>query len=101
MRKQHQAANLSEEELTAEADRSPGVLLASGYIAGGAIAGIVIAFMAGALGNVDTAITDWAKAWNPFYAGDYANALSLLPFFALSLLLFWAGRSSLKPRRNS
>ncbi len=29
---------LSEEQLTAESDKSPGVLLASGYIAGGAIA---------------------------------------------------------------
>ena len=32
--------NLSEMELTAEGDKSPGVLLASGYIAGGAITGI-------------------------------------------------------------
>ena len=31
---------LSEEEMVAESDKSPGVLLASGYIAGGAIAGI-------------------------------------------------------------
>ena len=38
---------LSEEELAADADRSPGVLCASGYIAGGAIAGIVIAVLAG------------------------------------------------------
>jgi uncharacterized oligopeptide transporter (OPT) family protein len=29
--------------VTAEGDKSPGVLLASGYIAGGAITGIVIA----------------------------------------------------------
>jgi uncharacterized oligopeptide transporter (OPT) family protein len=33
-------------QLVAEGDKSPGVLLASGYIAGGAIAGILIAFMA-------------------------------------------------------
>jgi uncharacterized oligopeptide transporter (OPT) family protein len=33
--------NLSEMELTAEGDKSPGVLLASGYIAGGAITGIL------------------------------------------------------------
>ena len=31
--------NLSETEMTAEGDKSPGVLLASGYIAGGALAG--------------------------------------------------------------
>ena len=39
--------NLTEDELNAEGDKSPGVLLASGYIAGGAVAGIVYAFMAG------------------------------------------------------
>nr|MBA2340928.1 oligopeptide transporter, OPT family [Pyrinomonadaceae bacterium] len=37
--------NLTEEELVAEGDKSPGVLLASGYIAGGAFTGILIAFM--------------------------------------------------------
>src|SRR6266478_3231616 len=35
--------NLSAMELTAEGDKGPGVLLASGYIAGGALTGIVIA----------------------------------------------------------
>jgi len=53
---------LDEVELAADSDRSPGVLLASGYIAGGAIAGIIIAFMAGALGNIDAALTNWATA---------------------------------------
>src|SRR5205814_4127256 len=42
-RKKHKGKNLTEEELTAEGDKSSGVLLASGYIAGGALAGIVIA----------------------------------------------------------
>ena len=41
------ASNLTEEQLVAEGDKSPGVLMASGYIAGGAIAGIIIAFLAG------------------------------------------------------
>src|SRR5207244_1048141 len=39
-------AHMNEEEHVAEGDKSPGVLMASGYIAGGAIAGIVIAIMA-------------------------------------------------------
>jgi uncharacterized oligopeptide transporter (OPT) family protein len=47
-RGQADRAHLTEEEHIAEGDKSPGVLMASGYIAGGAIAGIVIAFMAGA-----------------------------------------------------
>ena len=38
---------MSEEEMVAEADKSPGVLLSSGYIAGGAIAGICIALLQG------------------------------------------------------
>src|SRR6266481_5980859 len=52
--------SLTDEQLAAEADRSPGVLLASGYIAGGAIAGIVIAFLAGAFDRVDAALNDWS-----------------------------------------
>src|SRR6201999_4496287 len=42
---------LSEAQLSAESDKSAGVLMASGYIAGGAIAGIVIAFFAGVVGS--------------------------------------------------
>jgi hypothetical protein len=62
--------DLTEEQLVAEGDKSSGVLMASGYIAGGAIAGIIIAFMAGVLGNVDRSLTDWATAHNPFFEGD-------------------------------
>src|SRR5438034_1816461 len=56
--------NLSDVELTAEGDKSHGVLLASGYIAGGALAGIVIAFMAGVPSLVDVSkrIEDWSTA---------------------------------------
>ena len=43
-----------DEEQQAAGDSSPGVLLASGYIAGGAIAGIIIAITAGVLTNFDT-----------------------------------------------
>lgn len=82
---------LSEEELQAEGDKSPGVLMASGYIAGGAIAGIVIAYMAGALGPLDQALTDWASAGNPFFAGPKANLLALLPFAGLTALLLATG----------
>ena len=87
--------NLTEEQLIAEADRSPGVLLASGYIAGGAIAGIVIAFLAGVLEPVDTALSDWASLHNPFFSGPRADALSLLPFIALVAFLYLVGRRKL------
>ena len=82
---------LTEEELAAEADKSPGVLMASGYIAGGAIAGIVIAFMAGVLEPVDRVLGKWAAANNPFFEGPLADLLALLPFALLTLLLLFTG----------
>jgi putative OPT family oligopeptide transporter len=83
---------LSEEELAAESDRSPGVLMASGYIAGGAIAGIVVAFMAGVLERTDASLSRWAAANNPMFAGPWADLLSMLPFAAITLLLLAVGR---------
>jgi uncharacterized oligopeptide transporter (OPT) family protein len=91
-RRQASHARLTEEQHIAEGDKSPGVLLASGYIAGGAIAGIVIAFLAGALVPFDTAITQWATAHNPFFDGLHADLLSLLPFALLTGLLYLVGR---------
>jgi putative OPT family oligopeptide transporter len=86
--------SLSEAELTAESDRSPGILMASGYIAGGAIAGIGIAFAAGMLGNFDRAITAFMAANNPAFEGPLANPLSLVPFAGLIGLLLWATNGS-------
>jgi uncharacterized oligopeptide transporter (OPT) family protein len=92
-RKKHSSSkDLSPAELQAASDRSPGVLLASGYIAGGAIAGILIAFIAGVLGNVDSAITKWAENNNPFYSGPWANGLALLPFVVLASVLYLVAR---------
>jgi len=85
------ARGLTEEQMAAEADKSPGVLMASGYIAGGAIAGIVIAFMAGVLERVDSLLTDWSTAHNPFFSGASSDLLSLIPFAALTLLLLLTG----------
>jgi putative OPT family oligopeptide transporter len=90
-------ANASEEERTAAGDRSPGVLLASGYIAGGALAGILIAFTAGVLGDFDKAVTAWSAARNPFFEGGASDALSMLPYAALVALLYWMARE--KPAR--
>lgn len=81
----------TEEEFMAESDRSPGVLMASGYIAGGAIAGIVVAFLAGVFGSVDRALVDWSRQNNPFFAGPNADWLSLIPFGVLMLVLYRAG----------
>ena len=89
---------LTEPEFVAMTDRSPGVLLASGYIAGGAIAGIVIAFLSGVLGNLDAALQNWAVANNPFFDGPYADLLALGPFAGLALLLWWVSRGGLPTR---
>jgi putative OPT family oligopeptide transporter len=86
---------LSEEEIAAEGDKSPGVLMASGYIAGGSIAGIVIAFLAAGFETFNTRVEKWAALTNPFYAGPWADALSLLPFAALWGVLFLTARGRL------
>jgi len=87
-----QYAGLNEEELQAAGDRSSGTLLASGYIAGGALAGIIIAITAGVLTDFDNAMNKWAEAANPFFAGVNSDALSILPYAALIVLLYWVGR---------
>ena len=91
--------DLTEEQLTAEGDKSPGVLLASGYIAGGAIAGIVIAFMAGIMGDFTERITTWSTLNNPFFAGPRSDLLSMIPFVLLIVLLYLVGREAvLRPK---
>ncbi|OGF12687.1 MAG: oligopeptide transporter, OPT family [Candidatus Eisenbacteria bacterium RBG_16_71_46] len=94
-RRELAAHRLSEDQLSAEADRSSGVLLASGYIAGGAIAGIIIAFMAGVFDRADAALTIWSRAHNPFFAGRYADLLALVPFLLLTAFLLLVGREKL------
>jgi hypothetical protein len=95
MRRQPALRDLDDTAFVAQSDRGPGVLLASGYIAGGAIAGILIAFLAGVLGDVDAALQRWSTQNNPFYSGPYADLLPLLPFALLAALLWLVGRGSL------
>ena len=92
---------LTEEEFVAETDKSPGVLMASGYIAGGALAAVFIAFFAGLWKDQSDSIEHWARENNPFFSGDWANLLSLLPFLVLVVILYLVGREVLlAPRRN-
>jgi len=94
-RQQASHADLTEEQFAAESDKSSGVLLASGYIAGGAIAGIIIAFLAGVMDRFDAALNTWSLAHNPFFNGPNSDALSLLPFLGLCVLLYFVGREKL------
>jgi hypothetical protein len=50
--------------------------------------------MAGVMSRADSAVTKWAEANNPFYAGTNADLLALIPFILLSALLYWVGRRS-------
>jgi hypothetical protein len=91
---------MTEEQLTAEGDKSPGVLMASGYIAGGAIAGILIALIAGLqdkvawVTNFNASLDKFAEK-NPFVSGGHADLMSCIPFLVLILLLYLVGREIL------
>jgi hypothetical protein len=61
---------------------------ASGLIAGGALAGIINAFMAGALAPVTDRMAAWSGAHNPFFTSD---GLALIPFAVLVIWLTLAG----------
>ncbi len=91
-KKRAKEQNLTAEQSAAEGDRGMGVLLASGYIAGGALAGILIAFSAGVLTDFDKKLADWATASNPFFEGPNSDLLSLLPYAVIVGLLYWVSR---------
>ncbi|MEJ0100350.1 MAG: oligopeptide transporter, OPT family [Pseudomonadota bacterium] len=91
-RKKPESRDLTEEEFGAQSDRGPGVLFASGYIAGGAIAGIIIAFLAGVLSDFDGALQNWATAHNPFFDGPWSDLLALVPYLLLVVLLWLVAR---------
>jgi hypothetical protein len=99
--RKHAGAQLTRDQLVAEGDKSPGVLMASGYIAGGAIAGIIIAFLAGvpAMAGFNERITSMSEG-NPLRAGAASDILSLIPFVILVVVLYLTGREKiLAPKR--
>jgi len=102
VRKKFARHKLTEEQLVAEGDKSPGVLMASGYIAGGALAGIIFAFLNGlpSLSSFNERIEHWADSSNPFYKGHLENLLPLIPFVIITILLYLAGRESILAGNN-
>ena len=111
IRRKHRHAQLTEEQLVAEGDKSPGVLMSSGYIAGGAIAGIAIALVEGladptghgprlAIFRFKEAIQQWSSH-NPLFQGPHADLLALLPFLALIVLLYFTGREFILKGRQA
>ena len=104
LRKKLKDKKLSEDELVAETDKSPGVLMASGYIAGGALAAIVIAILQGvprpALANFNKAVADWSTANNPLFGGANSDLLSMIPYLVLMVLLYLVGREVILKSKN-
>src|SRR5215510_6958398 len=90
-RRKHAGANFSEDQLLAEGDKSNGVLLSSGYIAGGTLAGVLFAFLNIPWKDTFDAIEKWATLHNPFFEGPLSDLLALIPFVVLCLLLYLVG----------
>ena len=101
-RRKHSSAALTEDELIAEGDKSNGVLLSSGYIAGGTLAGVIFAFLAIPWKERLDGWEKWAGAHNPFFEGPWSDILAMIPFIGLSILLYLVGRDLLfaPPKRT-
>jgi putative OPT family oligopeptide transporter len=107
LRKKFAKQNLTPEQIDAETDKSNGVLMASGYIAGGAIAGIMVALFSldyGFLNNlkqIKDNWAEWAATGNPFFAGPHADWLGMIPFGVLALILYYVGRELILTGKKS
>lgn len=86
----------------AESETSPGVLLASGYIAGGTLCGLIVAFFI-FLGdsfnetiNLGLHLFGTGKEWDPDkHAG--AEIASLVMYGLLAMILLWVGSRKERP----
>jgi putative OPT family oligopeptide transporter len=84
--RRHRAANRS----MAEIESGPGVLFASGLIAGGAICGIVIAAIAGAKGSAEW-LADTVNLYHRIGAFATSNIVALVIFALLGTVLYRIG----------
>ncbi len=100
-RRKHAGTTLTEDQLVAEGDKSNGVLLSSGYIAGGTLAGVLFAFMAIPWKERLDVFEKWAADHSPLFEGPNDDLLSMIPFAALCVLLYLVGREVwLAPKRS-
>ncbi len=82
----------------AETETSPGVLLSSGYIAGGTLCGLLLGFVAMAVGTN-------ALSLNQFFGSDYLNSdvakvLAVAMFGVLGAVLAYIGSRKTPPGTN-
>jgi uncharacterized oligopeptide transporter (OPT) family protein len=94
--------SLTEDQMAAKTDQSPGVLLASGYIAGATLAGVIYSFLnlSGGVTARLTGFEQWSARNNPFFEGPYSDLLGLVPLLIVTVALYLVGREILlKPRR--
>ena len=87
---------LSKDRSEAESEMSPGVLLSSGLIAGGAIAGMVLAIIAGRFEDFSR-ILDLSDNLGFFAASDL---VPMLIFALLAFFVFLVGREKLLKARK-
>ncbi len=74
-----------------ESETSPGVLLSSGYIAGGTLCGLVLAFFAFFGDKFNDALAIGKQFATDYLDSDAAKILSLVTFIILCGVLFWVG----------
>lgn len=105
---------MTEEQLLAEGDKSQGVLLSSGYIAGGTLAGVIFAFLNIPLKERLDQFEAWSTKHNPFFEKGLslpfklpywdgtisADLLGMLPFIVLMVVLYLVGREALLGNRS-
>src|SRR5262249_22029837 len=75
-----------------ETETSPGVLLASGYIAGGTLVGLIIAFFAFLPDEFNAALNLGSNFGAEYLNTTPAKVLSVLAFVLIGVFLYWIGR---------
>jgi hypothetical protein len=80
----------------AETETSPGVLLSSGYIAGGTLCGLLLGFVFMPLGS--TALTLMPKE---YLQTNAAKVLALVMFAILGAIMLWVGSRKTPVENNT